>query len=222
MNEIIRYYRPEDETAVSSITYRTGFKGEDLTGRGFFDDQRLFFLLSIYYYARFEPEHFFVIEKSGSGEVIGFICGTPDSTTQEKRFIRTMAWRILLRALFVTLWRYPRTFKTLLTILKMYRAIQEHDRQAFYEQYPAHLHINLLPGCQGLGLGTELMRRFEEHMIRQGAWGLNLSTTNYNRKAIPFYEKLGFILHRQIPFKHPNLADFQELIYVKGLKLGDS
>jgi len=42
---IIRNYRREDEPAVEDITYRTGFKGEDLTGRDFFDDRRLFFML---------------------------------------------------------------------------------------------------------------------------------------------------------------------------------
>ena len=153
------------------------------------------------------------------------------ATPKNARVVRDWRYRIPslvcehgspVGVLLVFTWRYPRTFKTLLTILKMYRAIQEHDRQALYKQYPAHLHINLLPGYQGLGLGTELIHHFEEHMIRQGAWGLNLSTTNYNRKAVPFYEKLGFSLHQQIPFKHPTLANFQELTYVKGLKQADS
>ena len=42
---IIRNYRWKDEAAIEDITYKTGFKGEDLTGRDFFDDRRLFFML---------------------------------------------------------------------------------------------------------------------------------------------------------------------------------
>lgn len=220
MNEIIRPYRPEDEAAVSAITYRTGFKGEDLTGRRYFDDQRLFFYLFIYYYAHFEPEHFFVIELVDAGVVAGFICGSPDSSAQEQHFLSTMMWRIALRAFCVTLWRYPRTFKTFFALFRMLREIEGHDKKMLYAQYPAHLHINLLPGYQRHGLGQKLIRHFEQHMIQQGADGLNLGTTNYNHKAIPFYLKLGYTLYEQISLNHPTLADFQELIFVKRLERG--
>jgi len=46
---IIRNYRRRDRAAVEEITYRTGYQGEDLTGRGFFDDKRLLFLMFIDY-----------------------------------------------------------------------------------------------------------------------------------------------------------------------------
>ena len=42
---IIRGFQPSDEAAVQEITFKTGFKGRDLTGRNYFDDSRLFFLI---------------------------------------------------------------------------------------------------------------------------------------------------------------------------------
>ena len=57
---IIRNYHPGDEAAVEDITYRTGLYGENLSEAGFINDRRLFFMLFMYYYAHYEPQHFFV------------------------------------------------------------------------------------------------------------------------------------------------------------------
>lgn len=218
MNVIIRPYRPEDDAAVSLITYRTGFKGEDLSGRRYFDDRRLFFLLFIYYYTRYEQQHFFVAEEVDSGEVAGYICGSPDSARKEKQFVRRMGWRVWLRIISVTLWRYPRTLKTFWVMTRMFRTLNSEDRTELYKEYPAHLHINLLPDYQGCGLGTRLIQHFERHLIDLDACGVNLGTTNYNHKALPFYEKLGYKVYRRTPMQHPTLRGLEELIFVKRLK----
>lgn len=217
MHVIIRPYRPEDETAVATITYRTGFKGEDLSGRHYFDDRHLFFLLFNAYYTRYERPHFFVAEDDESGEVVGYICGSLDSARKDELFMRRMGWRIWLRIVAVTLWRYPRTLQTFWIMGRMFRTLNKEDRAQLYMQYPAHLHINLLPDFQGCGLGTQLIVHFEAHLIQQGACGLNLGTTNYNRKAIPFYKKLGYQVYRRTPLQHPTLEGLEELIYVKKL-----
>lgn len=124
----IRDYQRKDEAAVQEITYRTGFQGEDLTDRGFFDDKRLFFLIFIYYYARYEPEHFFVAVDSGNDAVVGFICGTTDTAAQQTRFQKAVIPRIALRAFLFTTWRYPRTFKTLLGFLPLARGLEGDEK----------------------------------------------------------------------------------------------
>ncbi|MCJ7702650.1 MAG: hypothetical protein MUO62_13785, partial [Anaerolineales bacterium] len=83
---IIRPYHICDSQAVEDITYRTGFKGEDLFGRNYFDDKRLLYLILIYYYPKFEPEHCFVAADVRTRQVVGFICGTADTIHQEKIF----------------------------------------------------------------------------------------------------------------------------------------
>ena len=60
MSIAIRPYQQADEAAVENITYQTGFKGQGLEGRDYFNDKRLFFMIFIAYYAHYEPEHFFV------------------------------------------------------------------------------------------------------------------------------------------------------------------
>ncbi len=59
-NIVIQNFHPGNEPTIENITFRTGFKGEGLEGRDYFNDKRLFYLIFIAYYARFEPEHFFV------------------------------------------------------------------------------------------------------------------------------------------------------------------
>jgi ribosomal protein S18 acetylase RimI-like enzyme len=206
MSEIvIRRYEKEDEAAVEEITFRTGFQGEDLTGRGYFDDKRLFFLIFIYYYARYEPEHFFVAVDTTDSTVVGFICGTPDTVSQRAHFLRTMTPRIALRAFLVTVWRYPRTFKTLLGFIRTARDLNIGSTSVpIDDEYPAHLHIDLLPEYQSQGIGTRLMARFETHMRGQHVAGIHLGTTNRNHKAVPFYRKMGFEVVKEVRARsHP-------------------
>lgn len=216
---LVRNYCPQDEGAIEEITYRTGFQGEDLTGRRFFDDKRLFFLIFIYYYTRHEPQHCFVAVDSAEDKVVGFICGTPDTAAQEVRFMITTAWRIPLRAFFHTIWRYPRTFVTFLRLVNMVRYLDRGQSAGRLEaDYPAHLHMNVLPGYQGQGIGTWLMQHFERHMLALGVRGIHLQTSNHNHKALPFYEKMGFaIVSETRADAHPAAADLVLLTFAKKL-----
>jgi len=216
---IIRNYRREDEPAVEDITYRTGFKGEDLTGRDFFDDRRLFFMFFICYYTRYEPEHFFVALDTSNDHVVGFICGATDTAAQEKSFGRKMIPRIIARIFLYTTWRYPRTFKTLLGMMRGMGGLEDKGTTAAVRSdYPAHLHINLLPEYQHAGLGTRLMSHFEGHLIRQGVTGVHLQTTNHNYKAVPFYKKMGYaIVHETAAKSHPVFDNLTLITFAKRL-----
>ena len=222
-NVIIRSYRQEDEAAVEEITYRTGFKGEDLTDRGFIDDKRLCFLMSIYYYVRYEPEHFFVAVDADDGAVVGFIGGTPDTRAQKRQFALKIIPRIVLRTLFYTIWRYPQSFRTMVGMRHMADSLEDRETAAAIQsEYPAHLHINLLEAYQGQGIGTRLMHHFERHLIDQGVSGVHLGTTNHNRKAVPFYVKMGFeIIGETVVRSHPVLDDLRLLTFAKKLGAHD-
>ncbi|HBX70417.1 MAG TPA: hypothetical protein DEH25_13825 [Chloroflexi bacterium] len=215
---IIRSYQPGDEPAIEAITYRTGFKGDDLTGRKYCDDAHLWFLIFIGYYTRYEPEHCFVAVEGE--QVIGFICGTPDTLAQEVRFRQKVVLRAALRLFGYTSWRYPRSFKTVLGLARQYAAEPKNtENDPILTQYPAHLHINVLPGHQSQGVGTQLIRRFENHMRGLGVSGLHLGTTSKNHKAVPFYHKMGFELVEDsgiVP--HAEFDDLRYLTFAKKLE----
>jgi len=66
--------------------------------------------------------------------------------------------------------------------------------------YPAHLHIDLLPGYQGSGFGRSLMETFFEAAARAGAGGVHVVVAQANTKAHGFYRRLGF---RQVAVPDP-------------------
>ena len=212
----IRPYQEQDEAAIEEIVYRTGYNGEDLTGLNYIDDKRLFFLIFAAYYVWHEPQHCFVAVDTDTNKVVGYIFGTTDTAAQEARSARLMNWRIYLHAFLVTSWRYPQTFRTLWQMRKMEPESKGNNANDVVAKYPAHLHINVLPEYHGRGIGSQLIKRFEEHLIRLGVRGVHLETSNYNHKALPFYKKMGYTTMRELKLKsHPKLADFTVVFFAK-------
>jgi GNAT superfamily N-acetyltransferase len=58
--------------------------------------------------------------------------------------------------------------------------------------YPAHLHIDLLPHVQGKGVGPMLMDWLFAELKSRGVLGVHLGADPRNKRAIGFYEHLGF------------------------------
>ncbi|MCO4792247.1 MAG: GNAT family N-acetyltransferase [Bacteriovoracaceae bacterium] len=80
--------------------------------------------------------------------------------------------------------------------------------QEFYEEYPAHLHINCDLEYQGLGIGTKLMKAFMDEMKEKELPGLHI-ITSIGAKNSGFYASLGF-----------NILDFKNLKNSKLLIMG--
>lgn len=218
MNENIRFraLSADDTSAIIEICYRTGYYGEDLTGTDRFNDKTLFAMLAALYYVKFEPENGFVAVDNESNRVAGYIIGTLDTVVQEKRFSRTMTWSIVLRAITVTSWRYPESFRTLLHFNRyMNRQSWLHE---IHEKYRAHLHINILPEFQHRGIGSRLLERFEQHVSDCGVAGIHLSTSERNVSAIPFYRKCGYsIVAEEPPGLWPDAPTVKGIIFAKRL-----
>jgi ribosomal protein S18 acetylase RimI-like enzyme len=211
-----RQCQREDVLAVSDILFHTGYLGEDLSLMGQFNDKVLFGYANTDYYIRYEAHNGFVAVDSANGRVVGYIIGTADTRAYEKAFKRRMYWRIILRSFFYSLWRHPESFRYVLTWALTYKS----DYLApFYAEYPAHLHINVLPDYQRLGIGEILLRLFETRMAVQGVTGIHLGTSNHNSKALPFYKKNGFkiLLEKPIPFWR-GVDDHASVIF--GKKIG--
>ena len=70
--------------------------------------------------------------------------------------------------------------------------------EAIVQEYPAHVHIDLLDRARGLGLGRVLLETQILALKARGARGLHLDVAADNASAITFYEHLGFSeVHRQ-------------------------
>jgi ribosomal protein S18 acetylase RimI-like enzyme len=87
----------------------------------------------------------------------------------------------------------------------------------FFAEYPAHLHMNLLPDYQGKGIGTRMILHFEDHLRVKGVGGVHLQTSNYNFKALPFYEKMGFRRVKEVRAPHPVIRDYCVITFAKRL-----
>ena len=60
------------------------------------------------------------------------------------------------------------------------------------DEYPAHLHIDLLPPFQGTGHGRAMMETFYAAAARAGAAGVHVAVATANTRALGFYARLGF------------------------------
>src|SRR5262249_39372452 len=61
-----------------------------------------------------------------------------------------------------------------------------------YATYPSHLHIDLLPGAQGRGLGRLMIEDLLGALAARGSPGVHLGMGAVNSRAERFYRKLGF------------------------------
>ena len=68
----------------------------------------------------------------------------------------------------------------------------ERAPEAILADYPAHLHIDLLPRVQGKGFGRLLVERVLGRLRECGVPGVHLGVAADNSGAIEFYRHLGF------------------------------
>ncbi len=190
----IRTCKKTDKQGVIDVCYHTGYMGED--AKPFFKDKYLFGLMFCAYYPYFEPNSSLVaVEKiNGKEKVVGYILCSFDSKRQDQIYKKQMWRRIFLRLFLVSSWKNAMDFKLILNyaIKRKISTNKSYDALSFYNEYPAHLHIDVLENYQHQGIGSHLMRNLEKLLIRNGIKGVCLVTSEKNMKAIPFYRKHGF------------------------------
>lgn len=69
----------------------------------------------------------------------------------------------------------------------------------FKKEYPAHLHIDLLPEYQRMGLGTKLVDTLCTHLKSKGIPGVMLTVGSDNNVGQSFYKKYGFTMLEEKP-----------------------
>lgn len=212
----IRPCRYSDENDILTVCYRTGFMGEDLFGRNRFDDIRLFGYLFCLYYLWYQPENGFVAEDTDKKAAVGYILGTCNTRKQERDFVLKMGRHIISRTLSYTLWKHPEAISSIM--YNIMHGSKRHSVEGLYEEYPAHLHINLLPEYQGTGTGSRLLKAFEAEMRHKQVPGIHLRTSSMNRKALGFYDKLGYkLISRERGSMWKGVDDYYSMIFAKKL-----
>lgn len=63
--------------------------------------------------------------------------------------------------------------------------------EEFKSEYPAHLHVDLLPPYHRQGWGSRLLGTLFDHLRAAGCTGVMLTTGVDNVSAVAFYKKLG-------------------------------
>ena len=182
MQAAIRPYEPRDLDALCDVCVRTAADGDDLTGA--IDDPLLPGLVYAAPYGVLEPGMAFVVEDADG--VGGYVVGTLDTTAFERRC--EIEWLPALRT------RCPAGSGGRDADRRYVALIHNPPRQdaAIVADYPAHLHIDLLPRVQGLGLGRALIERFMAAAGAGGAGGVHLGVSRTNERALAFYLHVGF------------------------------
>ncbi|MFC0681934.1 GNAT family N-acetyltransferase [Lysobacter korlensis] len=185
---MIRSYRPTDHGDVYDVCVRTGNAGGDARGRYVTDD-----LLGDLWagpYLELEPGLAFVVAvplPEGGERVAGYILGTADTRGFVERYRRE--WLPRLTAKYTEdedTWAGFHPERMLIPAI---------------DEFPAHLHIDLLPELQRQGWGRMLMRRFLAAAADRGAGGAHLSFDPANTGAAAFYDRLGF---QPLPSSRPD------------------
>ena len=200
MPPLIRPVEPYDLDGLYAVCLRTGDAGEDATG--LFDDPRL--LGEVYvgpYMAMPGGIGLTVVE---DGVPSGYALAAVDTRSFEA--VCEERWWPPLRA------RYPDPGPDPATAdERLIQMIHDPPRAAddVVTRYPAHLHLDLLPIVQGMGVGRSLMNLLLDDLCARGLPGVHLGADPRNRRAIGFYAHLGFA----------TLAERPEVV-VMGLRLG--
>jgi len=182
----VRPYRPADLPALYDICLRTADAGEDATGRYPATDRELPGAVFAAPYAVLEPELAFVLD-DGHGRAVGYVLGAGDTA----QFVRAFRTRWLPEV--AERWPAPAAEPaTPGEVMAHLLHTPERMLLPHLAQYPAHLHIALLPDFQRAGHGRRLMTAFLAALAARGIPGVHLTMITANTGARAFYDRMGF------------------------------
>lgn len=142
------------------------------------------FILTTYcdYYIEREPENCFVAANERD-EAVGYVICTEDYDRFRPVFLADYLPRISESE------PSHRRSAALSTVLQ----------EKYKAEYPAHLHIDLLPDYQRRGAGSRLIDALRAHLKRKGVPGVMLTVGSSNLVGQSFYQKYGFTRLEALP-----------------------
>ena len=166
----IRAYKSDDLESVRDVCHKTAHtktyqKNKDLVTTMYLD-----------YYAIEEPEYVFVAVDE-TDTPIGYVLCSIDYDKFHKVFIEKYASKIKKR--------FPIDFYNK-------KSFEPKILKNHLPQYPAHLHIDILDGYQGQGVGKRLLEALFNKLKEDNIPGVCLVAATSNKNACGFYEHMGF------------------------------
>lgn len=180
----IRPVRPEDGPALDRVCVLTGHAGTDATHL-----YRTPTLLADVYlrpYLRYAPELALVLADDDDTPV-GYVVGVADTAAFED-WCEARWWPPLQDLHPLDAPDRPEADQRLVRLIHH----PEHHDPAVTDDYPAHLHVDLLPVAQGGGFGRRLLEGLFDALRARGVPGVHLGVGAANANARAFYEHLGF------------------------------
>jgi ribosomal protein S18 acetylase RimI-like enzyme len=185
----IRPYRPADREQVAEICLKTAAGGGDATG--VYSDDSLMPEVFALPYLEYAPELAFVVAESPGERVLGYVIGVADTAAFIDWYGRAWAPGFAARH---PLAAAPTAARPAFTEAQLVEAGRDPERMRIAElaDYPAHLHIDLLPELQGQGWGRRLIDTMRAALAARGVPAVHLGMDAANTGARAFYDRLGF------------------------------
>jgi len=143
------------------------------------------------YFTDREPEHTWVVERTGDDEVAGYLTGTPDAARAGRYAARRLPG-IVAHAVRKRLMRKPQSRAAILAMLRSVLRGQMRLPRRVRKAYPATFHFNLLPEARRRGLGSRLFDLFIERMRSLGVPGVHEQVLAVNPAVPGFLAARGF------------------------------
>ena len=178
----IRSAVPADMDALYEICLLTADSGVDASA--LYSDRKLPGYVWAAPYGALEPDFAFLL--TDGERRLGYCIGVPDTAAFEDRLDRE--WWPKVRA---ELAGFKPTAKYDEMVLGKINTPERHDPEQLVD-YPAHLHINLLPEVQSGGWGRRLIETELDALRKAGARGVQLGVSPTNIRAQGFYRHVGF------------------------------
>lgn len=179
----IRRAEAGDREALYDICLRTADSGVDATA--LFGEPKVPGSIWVVPYAVLEPDFAFVV--ADGDDAVGYVVATPDSAAFSARLERE--WWPQVRQSFAGL--SPKSAMETSALERI--AVPERAPADLLAEFPAHLHINLLPAAQSGGWGRRLIETELEALRKAGVPGVHLGVSPTNERAMGFYRHLGFV-----------------------------
>lgn len=178
---MIRGYAAADYDAIGRVCLLTAEAG--LSAEGLYVSDDLMPDIFARPYVELEPSLATVVD---DGEVGGYILGVADTARFVARFREEWVPRLAEK------YEHTQPVVTKDDLIRHLGFWPERMLIPELDDYPAHLHIDLLPRLQGQGLGRQLIDTLIAQLRSRGVPGLHLSMDAANTGARAFYDRLGF------------------------------
>jgi ribosomal protein S18 acetylase RimI-like enzyme len=191
---VVRPFRREDIGAVRHISCATLNKGEPW--ETLISDHDIIADALTRYFTDFEPESTWVAQ---SGEkVVGYLtaCLRPGRYFWISlfRIAPGLLGRAFLRGVF-----FKKGIGRLLGVGAKVFLLRFFAAKPSLKDYPAELHINLLEGFRGQGIGRQLIDRLMGRLKQEGVPGVHASVHGHNETGQHFFHRSGFSVLGRLP-----------------------